>query len=478
MSLRRAFYLSFGRTGGQLFVQFLTNIALARLLAPAEIGVFAVALAFITLLNALRDFGVSRYLIKEKELSEAKLRTVFGLALLVGWGLAAAIFLGRSGVAAFYGEARLGPVLALLALAFLILPFGQPAMALLRRDERHAELAFVTLAASLAGALVSVGLAAAGFGPRAMACGHVTATLLTALLALRARPDHLRLRPGLAEWRAVTGFGVVASAGVIAVQLGLQTPALVIGRLLGFAELGFFQRANGLTSMVNGLIGTATNWVTGAALGTRSRAGAELAPLALAATSGIALVAWPLLLFMALRAEPLVVFLYGAAWAPAAALMVPLALAWAMTAIAGQALALCEGTGAAGLLLRNELLALAVAVLCLVVGARWGIEGAAWSRVPAALALLLIRMTALRRLAGIGTFALALALVRPAAVAAGFGLTLLALARIAPRDLPAALLLPAEAALMAAVFLALVLLVRHPLGAEILGLARRLLRRR
>jgi O-antigen/teichoic acid export membrane protein len=479
MSLRRAFYYSFGRTGGQSLIQFAANIVLARLMSPAEIGIYAVGFALVMTLNALRDFGVSRYLLKEAELTESKVRTVFGVTILVSWGLAALILLGRHAVAGFYAEPRLVPVLALLALTFLLLPFGQPAIALLRRDQEHGTLALITLAASLAGACLSILLAALGAGPVAMAWGALLAGAVTAALALRARPDHVRLRPSLADWRAVTGFGAVASAGVITVQAGLQMPALLLGRLLGFAEVGFFVRANGIAQMANTLLVTASNWVTGAAVAARHRAGEGLGPLVLAASSGIALLAWPVLAFAAFRAEGLILLLYGQAWAPAAALLPPLAIGWAITLAASQALAVCEGTGAAGMLLRNELLCLAIAVLFLAAGATLSLEAAAWARVPTAVAVVLVRMGPIRALAGVGLGTLLAALGRSAAVAAGVALALLGLRLLEPAGAAASpVWLLAAAALAGAVFLLLLFLVRHPLRGELLHALRRLARGR
>jgi O-antigen/teichoic acid export membrane protein len=87
MRLRLAFFYSFGQVGGQLVLKFLANVILARLLLPGEIGVFAVAFALVLILNSLRDFGVNRYLIKEVELTEEKLATVYTLAIGFGWGL-------------------------------------------------------------------------------------------------------------------------------------------------------------------------------------------------------------------------------------------------------------------------------------------------------------------------------------------------------------------------------------------------------
>ncbi len=102
MSLRGAFLVSFVRSGGTFFLAFASNVIISRLLLPAEIGVYSVAMAVTAILQALREFGIGSYLLKERELTGDKIRTVFGMALLLGWTIAALIFIFRGAIARFY----------------------------------------------------------------------------------------------------------------------------------------------------------------------------------------------------------------------------------------------------------------------------------------------------------------------------------------------------------------------------------------
>jgi O-antigen/teichoic acid export membrane protein len=472
MTLRRSFYLSFGRFGGQVLIQFVTNIVLARLLAPAEIGVFAVALAVIMTLGALRDFGIPRYLLKEREITEAKLATVFGVSLLLGWSLAVALFLGRHAAARFYGAPELADILAVLAVTFLLLPIGQPALAMLRREQRHDQLAVNALCAALGGSTTSITFAALGFGPISMAYGALVGAVLTSALALRSEPAHLRLRPSLSEWRGVMGFGAMATASSIVAQLGVNAPALLLGRLMGFAETGLFQRAYSLSNVILSVIVTSSNWVTGAAMGARYRSGEDMSVLALRTTDYLAVISWPALVLVALKAEAIIYLLYGAAWLPAALLLPPLCIAAGITIFASQATAVYDGTGAVGLLFRNHFLALVVAVLLLVIGAQYSLVAIAWLRIPAMTAQALLHFSALRRYAGIGVWQMTRALHRAFLVTAGFTLAFQGMILLEPegagRD-PVALLVELIAAGM--IYIALLFACRHPLRQELARVA-------
>ena len=65
-SVRRALALSLVERYLTLAIALGSNMVLARLLTPDQIGVYSVSLAVIGLAQALRDFGVGSYLIQEK----------------------------------------------------------------------------------------------------------------------------------------------------------------------------------------------------------------------------------------------------------------------------------------------------------------------------------------------------------------------------------------------------------------------------
>ena len=68
-SIRKALSLSFASKYSSLAIHTAAVMVLARLLTPAEIGVYSVGAAVVALAHVLRDFGVGNYLIQEKETS-------------------------------------------------------------------------------------------------------------------------------------------------------------------------------------------------------------------------------------------------------------------------------------------------------------------------------------------------------------------------------------------------------------------------
>ena len=82
---RRAVYLSAVARYSDMIVQFVSVMVIARLLTPEEIGIFSISLAVIALAQTLREFGLGAYVVQERELDRARIRSAFGVALVLAW---------------------------------------------------------------------------------------------------------------------------------------------------------------------------------------------------------------------------------------------------------------------------------------------------------------------------------------------------------------------------------------------------------
>ena len=476
MPLRKAFLVSFVRSGGTYLLAFISSIIISRLLLPAEIGIFSLAMAVTAILHALRDFGIGSYLIKERELTEDKLRTVFGTALLLGWSIAALIFFSSSAVAQFYSEPKIEDIMLVLSVNSLLIPFGQVTSTLLRREQEFVRLSWFSLISTIAGSCTSIGFAFLEFGPISLAYGSSASLLVSMLLLFAARPTHILMLPSLKEWRGVFAFGGKVSLTTTIVQLGMQAPELLMGRYLGFTAVGLYVRGIGIAKLIEQFFSGATSWVMGAELGNLHRSSQNLGSLVLKLTDYTLVICWPALIFLSLKSEAIIWLLYGEAWLAAAPLVLALSLARGIQLIISQASPVYEGTGAIDLLLRNEIIVQIVSLGLLFMGVQYGLLAVAWLRVPYGIIVVAVHLSVLRRYADIGIRRLFFAIWRSGAVALGFGGALAGLIALEPVGWKySTLLLAGEAIIMGVIYLVLVVIIRHPIAAELLTTARTLL---
>lgn len=313
-SVRAALIIVFASRYTNMAIGIGATMVLARLVTPAQTGLFSVAASIVLLAEALREFGIGEYLVQERHLTPGKIRTALGLTWLLSWGLGFAVFLARNEIARFYQTPELGHLIVVVAGTFLVAPFSSTVMALLNREMAFSVLFRISLARTVANQAVAIMLALFGFGAMALTCGLLAADVVGAVVALLAMPSWDHVIPSLREWRALASFGVYISSANIIEKVGTRAPDLIIGRLLGYEPLGLFNRANGVVSLFSNLVVTGVQAVAFPAFADKHRAAEDLRAPYLRTVTLISGVMLPVLALVAVLAGPLVRTLLGEQW--------------------------------------------------------------------------------------------------------------------------------------------------------------------
>lgn len=330
MRIRRYLAISFLEKYANTAINLISTLVLARLLSPAEIGVFSVGAAVAGILHTLRDFGVTTYLIQEREVDREKLRTAFTVTLGLSWIFAAILFLGSGWAAAFYREDGIRDIIWVMAANFLLIPFGSPILALMRRELEFGQLAAMNLTSTAVNATTGIALAATGHGFMSLAWASLAGVAVSSGLAFARRPHAFLFRPGLKEWRSVLSFGAYASGTALVVDLRNSAPDLILGRTLGFEAVGLYSRAIGLLSIFNKVVVDALQQVLLPTLSEKVRRGEDVRETYLRAMDYISVLYWPFLAILAIMADPAIRVLFGDQWVAAVPIVQILCVAWAM----------------------------------------------------------------------------------------------------------------------------------------------------
>jgi len=367
-SVRRALVLSMAERYVLIGLSLMSNILIARLLTPEEIGIYSVTLALIGVAHVLRDFGIGNFLIQEKTLNDDHLRTAFGFSLMIGVGLFGLIFAIAPWAGVFYKDPRIVDTIRIGALNFLVLPFCSISVALLRREMQFGRLAVVTLSAAVFGFAVTITLALQGLGANGLAIGGVAGNLATGLGAWLARTPRRILMPGFREWRKVVGFGARTSAANIVTTVSMDINDLAVGRILGFAPVAMISRAQGLMNLFHRDLMTAIRNVAYPAYARTHREGGDLEAQHQFTVAAITVLAWPFYGFAALYALELLHLLFGPQWREAAPLVPWFCLAGSAAATCNLILPMLTARGRVDLATRADLVVQPIRALVLVVG--------------------------------------------------------------------------------------------------------------
>jgi len=320
-SVRWALSLSFIQTFVSLVFTFGGVIIVSHLLTPTEIGIYSVAAGLVVLIQMLRDFGVSEFLIQEEELDEQKVRTVFTINLLIAWLLAIALFGFSEAAGRFYGNPGVASVLRVVSISFLLLPFGAISQTLMRRELEFGKLLKIRLGENITRSCATVGLAYAGFSYMSMAWSSVIGILVMVVGCTVWGWQYRVSGVSLVHWRRVLHFGSNRTIADIARQLGNQSANLVIGRMLGMAATGMYSRGYGIVNMYSTNIVGAIGNVAFPAFAHEHRKTGTAPQLFLKSLVYLTGVSWPFFAAGVLLAFPIIRILFGNQWDAAAPLM-------------------------------------------------------------------------------------------------------------------------------------------------------------
>lgn len=331
-----AVFWSAGGAVLRLSMQVGTQIALARLLGPAEYGVFAIAVTVIGFTAFFSDVGIAYGLIQKSTVDECDIRFVFTWQVVLGVLTTGLIYLGSSTIAEFFGEPRAGTIVQVLSTLCLINALTAPSLNLLKRQIDFKTIQIAHLTSYFIGyLLVGIPMALRGWQVWALVAAWMVQATINGVLLYRATRHPIEPLFWYSEARQQSSYGITVFVTNVVNWAVANIDRVIIARAFGSREIGLYA-----TSF--NLLHSPTANVLGVLQPVFFSASARIADDELRILGGykMLLAAWSLLLLpvfvaVACVAETLVGAFYGAAWHEAAALCRPLALAMPMVLLFG-----------------------------------------------------------------------------------------------------------------------------------------------
>lgn len=313
-NLRQSLTITFFASNGATVVNFIVAIILARLLTPAEIGIFSIAYVLVSVAHVFRDFGVTTYLVREKNLTPEKIRSISGVLFATSWATAIILYAASGVAAAYYREPGVKRVVEVLALGFVFIPFGAITHSLLTRELKAREQAIASVLGVSVYAISSVALAWFGFSYMTMAWASLLNIIATALAYLPFRPKDAPWLPSLRGWGQVVNFGTGVLFSNAVKELNNSLPDFALGRLASPHAVGIVSRANSTSNLFNKITEPTVSYAVLPVLSRKYHEGESIAEPMARAIANLTGLAWPALLGTAIFAEPIILFLFGEQW--------------------------------------------------------------------------------------------------------------------------------------------------------------------
>lgn len=373
----RAAIWAFLSTAGSKAITLVGLALLARLLAPAEFGLLAFAMVYITYAETIGDLGTGMALVYWPDRRDEAAQVTFLVNLAAGTFWCVTTILLAPFIADFFQAPHGAPIVRTLAFGFILKYLGNTHDALAQKDLRFRARLVPDLSLASLKAIIALVLAWLGFGAWSIVWGHLAGVGTRTLLLWRNipwRPARILPRdlfaPMLRYGRGIVAVNILAA-------ITHHSDLAVVGRLLGTTALGLYQMATKIPETTVVVLLWVVSGVLFPAFSKLHAAGESLRRPYLQATRYVSAITFPAAAGLFLLARPIVLTFFGPAWAGAAPILAALVVYAAMRSIdthAGDAL---KATGRADLLARLALLKAVVTVPALLAGARFGATGVA-----------------------------------------------------------------------------------------------------
>jgi O-antigen/teichoic acid export membrane protein len=296
---------------------FVRVVILARILIPAQIGVFGIATLTLGLLEVFTETAINYFLVQEKGSIDDYIDTAWVISILRGLLIAAVLFISTPFVSAFYHSSDSLPILYLISLAPLIRGFINPSIAKLQKDLLFRKDFHVRSFLYLVDSLTSVLLAYILRSPAGLVYGMLTSAVFEVLLSFwlfHPRPKFTYL-PEKAKEIIHRGKWITA-AGVFS-YLYLNGDNMVVGRMLGETSLGYYNYAYNISGTPVSEISDVVSRVSFPVYVQINHDPVRLKKAFVKTTLLVCSVSSLIGIGLFIFAQPLVLIVLGAKWAPA-----------------------------------------------------------------------------------------------------------------------------------------------------------------
>ncbi len=369
------------RCGAQL-VSLVVSFILARMLDPSVYGLVGKVTIITSILLVFVDAGMANSLIQKKDPDDLDFSSVFFFNVAFGLVLYAGLFFAAPLIARGYRQPELTAIVRVLGLTVVVAGVKNVQQAYVSKTMQFKRFFFATLGGTLFSAVLGIVMAVRGYGVWALVAeqlSNVTINTCVLWFTVGWRPKAMfsftRLK-GLLRY----GWKLLASGLLDTVYNKLRE--IVIAVFYTDADLAFYNRGNSLPNLVVENINSSIDSVLLPVLSNNQDSRTQVREMTRRAIKISSYVIMPLMMGLAVCAEPLIRLLLTDKWLPCVPYLRIFCFAYAFYPLHTANLNAIKAMGRSDLFLILEIVKKVVGILSLLLTMRLGVYPMALSMVP------------------------------------------------------------------------------------------------
>lgn len=388
-------------------ISFTSIILLARLLAPDDFGLFAIATAVSLLITMVSELSTSQALIHVEDLEDGHFDTAFSIGLIRAVIMGSMILVAAEPIAAFYDDERLVQILYVFAGISVVGSLISPRFILYQRELDFRAMVVLDFADKLVGLIVAVTIAWSTGSYFALPFGVLASQSSRVILSYLFAPYRPRLT--LSHWRELINFSIWVTLGTWVQTINWRTDPIVLGLFVPAGALGQFSMAERTSGIVSREILHPVSHMLFPAFSRIRSEPERLRQAYLAAQGVLTTLILPIAVGLGLLAEPIVQLLLSEKWLPAAPYIQVLAFCVACRLL-NSLIPIAMATGETKALFNRDLRSMLIRLPLMALGIVWALRtgndiilGALFGRAIAAAINCFLNMVLISRISTITT---------------------------------------------------------------------------
>ena len=362
-------------------LQFIIQIILARLLLPSDYGILALVVIFITITNVFIQSGLNTSLIQKKVVDQVDYSSVFYLSLGIAALLYFLLYFAAPFIARFYDNQSFVPALRILALTLFPGAFNSIQNTIVARTMQFKRLFYSSVGAGFVSGAVGISLANLEYGIWALVFQQLTNQICITLIlwfTVKWRPS---FQFSLERVKVLFSFGwkLLVSSLIDTTYRDLRS--LIIGKVYTPAMLGYYNRGEQFPKLIISNINGSIQSVMLPVLAAHQDYADRVKSMMRRSIVTSSFIVFPMMVGLAVVAEPLVILLLTEKWLPAVPFLRIFCASSALWPIHTANLQAINAMGRSDIFLKLEIIKKVLGIVILAVSLPFGVYYLALSQI-------------------------------------------------------------------------------------------------
>ena len=362
-------------------ITFIVTVILARLLAPSDFGLVAMAMIFVYFTQTFMDFGLTSAVIQKKDPTETQINTVFIISMVLATCLMLIMIIIAPFIGKYYNNPEVTKIARFVSYSFVIYALTGIQRALFSKQLNIKFLTVVNMSGAFVQGISGVLLAIYGYGAWSIVysvfLGNVVSTVMLWIKS-SWRPKWLF---NLHEIKDMFTFGFKMFIAGVLNSIYAKIDELIIGKIFNATTLGYYSRSKTFNNLITSYTSEGLSSIFFPIMSHLQNEMEKAKTVIIKSLEIISFIAFGLVGLLYLDAEPLIVLIFGAKWEPSVEYFKILAFIGYAYPVSVILVNVLTGLGESGKFLILEIWKKGIGLAGLAVGFVWGMNGFLWAMV-------------------------------------------------------------------------------------------------